>query len=241
MFALILLVCAGLTTQAFLRLVNVYQGFQPANVLHLGIALPEKSYSGNARTRNFYEHLLAQSSAFPGAEPAAIVTNSPASNSDNDTAFFTINGRPAVQASETPSADLQISSPGYFVALRIPLIAGRVYSDADNERAARVVVISRSMAAQFWPRADAVGQQIKLGRADSTEAWMTIIGVVEDVRQNWWNPAKRPTIYEPFSQAPQRSMVFLLRTAANPTSYVSSVRDIVQQIDAQIALTEVDT
>jgi predicted permease len=241
MFALVLLVCAGLTAQAFIQLANVYQGFQPANVLHLGIALPEKSYPDNAQIRNFYERLLIQSAALPGAQAAAVVTNSPASNSDNESTFFTINGRPALQLSETPSADLQISSPNYFAALHVPLIAGRFYANADNERAARVVVISRSMAAQFWPKGDAVGQQIKLGRADSAEPWMTIIGVVEEIRQNWWNPAKRPTIYEPFFQAPQRSMIFLLRAASNPTGYVSSVRDIVQRIDDQIALTEVDT
>jgi predicted permease len=241
MFALVLLVCAGLTTQAFMRLANVYQGFQPANVLHLGIALPEKSYPDNARIRSFYERLLTQSAALPGAQVAAVVTNSPASNADNESTFFTINGRPALQASETPSADLQIASSGTFATLRIPLVAGRFYSDADNASAARVVVISRSMADQFWPKSDALGRQIKLGPADSSEPWATIIGVVEDVRQNWWNPTKRPTIYQPFFQAPQRSMIFLLRAASHPTSYLSSVREIVQGIDDQIALTEVDT
>jgi putative ABC transport system permease protein len=241
MFALVLLVCAGLTTQAFLRLVDVYQGFAAANVLRTEIRLPEKSYTNNSQITNFYDRALRASASLPGASAAAVVTNSPASNVDNETTFFTINGRPAVKSTETLSADLQISSPDYFSALRIPLIAGRAYSFADNGNAARVAVISRSMAVRYWPNSDELGQQIKLGAADSTEPWMTIVGVVEDVRQNWWNPTSRPTIYEPFFQAPQRSMVFLMRVASNPEGYASAVRDVIRGIDDQIALTGIGT
>jgi predicted permease len=241
MFALVLLVCAGVTTQAFLRLVDVYQGFQAANVLRTEIRLPEKLYPENSQIASFYDRMLRGSASLPGASAAALVTNSPASNVDNETTFFTINGRPTVKASEAPSADLQISSPDYFTVLRIPLVAGRSYTVADNANAARAAVISRSTAARYWPNDDELGQQIKLGAADSTEPWMTIVGVVEDVRQNWWNPTSRPTIYEPFFQSPQRSMVFLMRVSSNPEGYVSSVRDVVRGIDDQLALTGVGT
>jgi putative ABC transport system permease protein len=241
MFALVLLVCAGLTTEAFLRLVNVYQGFQAANVLRTEIRLPEKSYSENSQITNFYDRMLRGSASLPGANAAAVVTNSPASNVDNETTFFTIKGRPALKANESPSADRQIASPDYFSVLRIPMIAGRVYSYADNASAARVAVISRSMAARYWPNGDELGQQIKLGTADSTEAWMTVVGVVEDVRQNWWNPTSRPTIYEPFFQAPQRSMVFLMRVDSHPEGYASAVRDVVRGVDDQVALTGIGT
>jgi putative ABC transport system permease protein len=240
-FALVLLVCAGLVTQAFLRLVTVYQGFQASNVLRTEIRLPENAYPDNARITNFYEQMVRRSAALPGANFAAIVTNSPASNVDNEVSFFSINGRPAPTPRETPSADLQISSPDYFATLRIPLVAGRVYSDADNSNAARVVVISRSMAERFWPNGDELSKQIKLGPADSAESWMTVVGVVEDVRQNWWNPANRPTMYQPFLQAPRRSMVFLMRTSSSPATYVAGVRDVVRQIDDQIALIGVGT
>jgi putative ABC transport system permease protein len=238
-FALILLVCAGLTTQGFFRLTSVYQGFQPANVLKVEIGLPEKSYTGNTSITGFYQRFLRDAAALPGASAVALSSNSPASNVDNQTTFFTIEGRPALKASEASAADLEIASPDYFRALRIPLVAGRTYSDADN--AARVAVISGSMAGRFWPKGDELGQRIKLGAADSADPWMTVVGVVEDVRQNWWNPTARPTIYEPFFQAPQDRMVFLLRAASNPTSYVSSIRDLVRRVDAGIAITEIST
>ncbi len=240
-FALVLLVCAGLTAEGFLRLTSVYQGFQPANVLKLEIGLPEKSYAEKTSITAFYQRFLRESAVLPGASVVALSNNSPASNVDDETTLFTMEGQPVLKASEAPVADLQISSPDYFRTLRIPLVAGRVYSDADDGNAARVAVISRSMATHFWPKGDELGQRIKLGAADAADAWMTIVGVVEDVRQNWWNPAARPTIYEPFLQAPRRSMVFLLRASSNPTSYVSSIRDVVRQMDAGIAVTEIST
>jgi putative ABC transport system permease protein len=240
-FALVLLVCAGLTREGFKHLASVYRGFEPANVLRLEISLPEKSYPDNAKITAFYERVLRDASALPGATAAALVSNSPASNIDDETTLFTIEGQPALKASETSAADLQISSPDYCRALRVPLVAGRVYSEADSGDAARIAVISRSMAKRFWPGGDELGQRIKLGAADSAEAWMTVVGVVEDVRQNWWNPVSRPTIYEPLLQAPRRGMVFLLRASSNPTSYAASVRDIVQRSDADAAITDVNT
>lgn len=240
-FAFILLVCAGLTAQGFLRLVDVYRGFQATNVFRATVRLPEKAYADSARIISFYDRLLREASALPGATAAAVVTNSPASNVDNETTFLTIGGRPALRATETPSAELQVASPDYFAALRITLITGRLYTNADNADAARVVLISRSLASHFWPNGEPLGQQVKLGAADSTSPWMTVVGIVEDVRQNWWNPAARPTIYQPFFQAPRCSMVFLMRVSANPSSFAGSVRDVVHGIDEQIALNGVGT
>jgi predicted permease len=239
--ALILLVCAGLTTDAFVRLADVYRGFQPANVLRIEFSLSEKSYPSDTQVTGFYQRLLRESSALPGAASVALVSNSPASNVDNEITVFTVEGRAALQASEAPSAELQVSSPEYFSALRVPLLAGRLYSGADDLRARRVIVISRSMAQRFWPNADALGQRLKLGAPNSSGPWLTVIGIVEDVRQNWWSPTARPIIYEPFLQAPRNSMVFLLRGSANPTSYVSSIRNLVRQIDDQVALNSVGT
>jgi putative ABC transport system permease protein len=240
-FALVLMVCAGLMGQAFMRLANVYQGFQPAGVLRLEIDLPEKAYTDAKSITGFYQRVLYESAALPGVKAVALVRNSPASNVDNEVTPFTIEGRPALKASEVLAADLQISTPDYFGTLHIPLVAGQFYSESNTADTARVVVISRSMAQRFWAKGDALGQRIKLGAADASEPWMTVIGVVEDVRQNWWNPAARPTIYQPFLQAPRNTMVFLLRATSDPTAYSTNVRDIVRRTDAGIAVTEVNT
>jgi putative ABC transport system permease protein len=241
MFALILLVCAGLTIQGFVRLASVYQGFEPASVLRIEISLPEKIYTDNVKINNFYQQLLSEASGVAGVQHASLISNPPASNVDSETTLFTIEGQATVKPSDVPSADLQLASPEFFDTLKIPSIAGRVFSDADNANAARVAVISRGMANQFWPKSDALRHRIKLGASDSTAPWLTIVGVVGDVRQNWWNPLTRPVIYESFAQAPRESMTVLLRTGSDPTSYVSPMREVVRQIDPGIAMRGVNT
>src|SRR5260370_7650668 len=96
MFALVLLVCAGLTTQAFLRLVDVYQGFRAANVLRTRIRLPEKPYSGDSQIASFYERMLRGSPTLPGANAAPLVPNGPASSVDTSTPLSTLNHHPAI-------------------------------------------------------------------------------------------------------------------------------------------------
>jgi predicted permease len=241
MIALILLVCAGQTIQGFVRLANVYQGFEPDRVLRIEISLPQKVYTDNVKITNFYQQVLRGTASLSGVQHASLVTNPPASNVDNETTFFSIEGQPALKASVTPSADLQVASPDFFETLKIASVAGRTFSDADSDGAARVAVISRGMATRFWPNGDALGHRIKPGAADSTEPWLTVVGVVGDVRQNWWNPITRPVIYKPFAQSPQGAMTLLLRTTSNPTSYVSAVRDVVRQMDPGIALEGINT
>jgi putative ABC transport system permease protein len=241
MFAMVLLVCAGLMIQGFVNLAKIYQGFEPANVLRIEITLPEKDYADNAKVRSFYQQLVQLTAALPGVRNAALVTNSPASNVDSDTTVFTIEGRPELKASDQPTADLQIASPEYFAALKIPLVAGRLLLDSDSADSGAVAVISQGMAKQFWPGGDALGRRFKLGAPDSAEPWITVAGIAGDVRQNWWNAATRAVIYRPFTQAPMRSLTMLVRTGANPTSFVPSVREVVKTLDSEIALRGVDT
>ncbi len=241
MIALILLVCAGQTIQGFVRLANVYQGFEPDRVLRIEISLPQKVYTDNVKITNFYQQVLRGTASLSGVQHASLVTSPPASNVDNETTFFSIEGQHALKASEMPSADLQVASPDFFDTLKIASVAGRTFSDADSDGAARVALVGRGMASRFWPKGDALGHRIKLGAADSTEPWLTIVGVVGDVRQNWWNPITRPVIYKPFAQSPQRSMTLLARTASNPISYVSAVRNVVRQMDPGIALEGINT
>ncbi len=241
MLALVLLVCAALTIQGFARLASVYQGFEPDSVLRIEVSLPEKSYADNVKIYSFYQQLLRGTTSLSGVQHAALVTNPPASNVDNETSYFTIEGQTALKTSEMPSADMQIASSDFFDTLKVSLIAGRIFSDADGADAARVAVISRGMASRFWPKGDALGRRIKLGPPDSAEPWLTVVGVAGDVRQNWWNPVTRPVIYKPFMQAPQRSMTLLVRTASDPAGYVAAVRDVARQAGPGIALLGINT
>jgi putative ABC transport system permease protein len=240
-FALVLLVSAGLTIQGFVRLAAVYEGFQPDSVLKAEVALPENTYSDATKITAFYQQLLHSAGATPGVKQAALATNLPASNVDNETTLFAIEGRPAAKSNETPSADLLTASSDYFAALRIPLVAGRLFAESDNAVVERVAVISRSMAERFWPGEDVVGKRIKWGAADANDPWIKIVGVVGDIRQNWWNPAAQPTIYTPFLQSPRHAMTIVLRVNANPAGYAAPLREAVRQMDPGLALTGINT
>jgi len=240
-FALVLLVCAGLTMQGFVRLAAVYESFQPDSVLKAELNLPENSYSDTTKITAFYQQLLHSAAAMPGVKAAALATNLPASNVDNDVTLFKIEGRPPAKPNETASADLLSASPDYFSALRIPLMAGRLFTESDNKAVERVAVISRSMADRFWPGGGAVGKRIKLGARDSNEPWLKIVGVVGDIRQNWWNPSARPAIYTAFLQSPRHAMTIVLRVDANPAGYAAPLRDAVRQMDPGLAPTGINT
>jgi len=239
--ALILLVCAGLTMQGFNRLAQAYQGFQPDQVLKFEVALPETTYPEQVKRGSFFQTALGDLASLPGVSGAALTSNLPASNVDNEKTLFTIQGHPALQSSEAPAADLQTTSREYFSVLKIPLIAGRLFTEADNRSSARVAIISRTMANRFWPTSDPVGQRCKLGAADSSEPWMTVVGVVGDARQNWWNPATFPVIYQPYLQASRRAFRFVLRTVSDPTGYASAARTAIAEVDPEIPVTELKT
>jgi putative ABC transport system permease protein len=232
----VLLVCAGLAMQGFLRLANAYKGYDAAHVLKAEINLPPKSFSTDSRMVNFYRGVLQRVATTPGVVSVALVQNHPGSNVDSATTLFTIEGRQILAGNEASSAELQTVSPDYFSALRVSLIEGRVFSEADGVGTPPVILISKTMASRYFPMHNAIGRHVKLGAADSSEPWMTIAGIVGDVRQNWWNPPSRAVIYVPVYQAPKREMTLLLRSDGNALNYVHSVRSIVQEADADVAL-----
>jgi putative ABC transport system permease protein len=179
--------------------------------------------------------------ALPGVSVGALNSNTPASNVDNPSTLLTVEGSAVQKASETPSADVEITSPNYFQALHIALLTGRSFTDADAASAPPVAVISEGMAKRFWPAGPALDRRFKLGASDSDKPWLTVIGIVRDVRQNWWNPPARPVIYQSFLQSPERNMKLLLRANSNPQNYTAPLREIVRKLDPEVAVNELST
>jgi len=237
--AMVLLVGAGLMTKGFLHLVTVYQGLQPAHIATLQVALPQATYTDDSRVVSFYEQFLGGTAALPGVESVGIADNLPASNVDNSTTPFTVEGHPALRESDVPAADLESVSANFLSSLKVPLREGRAVGDRDTRDAPRVAVISRAMAQRFWPNQSPIGQRFKLGNPSANAPWLSVVGVVENVKQNWWDPQPRPTIYVPYQQAPQREMNVVIRTFSGPMTVISATRDLVRKIDPQIVLMDV--
>jgi len=240
-FAAVLLAGAGLTLQGFFRLANIYKALAPGNVLSLEIRLPEQRYNDDLQIRSFYQQFLGRVVALPGVQSAGMIANPPASNVDSPRSLFTIEGQTVLRESEAPSADLQSASADFFHTLRIPVLQGRRLSDQDGAESPPVAVISRTMASRFWPRGSAIGARIRLGGTASTEPWTTIVGVVEDVKQNWWDAESRPVIYRSYLQSPRRSMTFAIRTTLGLASMAPSLRAGGHAQDPNISLVNLTT
>jgi putative ABC transport system permease protein len=146
--------------------------------------------------------------------------------------FYTAEGQPPVNATNMPRAYLHRVSPGFFRTLRIPFVAGRTFSEDEMEADLNAVIVSEGVAKRFWPRQDAIGKRIKGGGPTSNAPWMTIVGVVNEMKYRGLpnNPTTDPDVFLPFSQR-QRGFALLMRTPLEPASLSGAVRKALHDTD----------
>jgi putative ABC transport system permease protein len=240
-FALVLLVAAGSLIKNFRALMDVYQAYEPTRVLKVRIALPEKRFPDNPRMTAYYNRLLAGIRALPGVEAAGVGANIPASNVENRRTSYVVDGNPVPQPAETSASDTMIVSPGFLESLHVAIVAGRPISAQDGPESPRVAMVSQSFARREWPDGSAMGHRLRIVKAGAPETSMTIVGVVADVQQNWWDQKGRPVIYYPYSQAPQRGMVLLARTVGDPLRLAGAVRSVASSVALDVPLNTIQT
>jgi putative ABC transport system permease protein len=228
--ALVLLVGAGLMVKGFGTLLNRYPGFDRSNVLTFRIALAESKARDKARVRDFYAQVIEKLQALPGVDSAAALTSLPSGWGWNRTEY-TAEGQPPAAPGEMRVAVWQSITPGFFRALRIPLLEGRLLTAQDGPDAPLVIVISQSMAHRIWGSQDAIGKRIKSGRAESSEPWQTVVGVVGDIAQSPFDPVPEPTAYFPFAQLPLASSALVMRTSGDPVALAAAARAQVRSVD----------
>ena len=239
--ALVLLAGAGSLIADFRRLMNVYQAFEPGRLLKLNVAMSGTLTPDNAQMISYFERLLAGIRAMPGVQAAGVSTNVPASNVENRRVDYVVEGRPAPKPGDMHAADVMTVSPGFLESLRVGVLEGRALSDRDGPESQRVVAVSRSFARREWSGGGAVGHRLRLARPGSPDTWLTIVGVVGDYKQNWWEAQPREVIYLPFAQAPQRNMRLLARTSVDPLTLANAVRTLAATIDPDTPLANVQT
>ncbi|HET9529141.1 MAG TPA: ABC transporter permease, partial [Blastocatellia bacterium] len=237
--ALVLLIGAGLLIKSFVNLLNVDPGFNPQNVLTMGIGLPRVKYPEPQQTLTFYDQLLERIKSLPGVESAGATSTLPLAGNNSDVSIR-IEGRPEPPPNEEPAAWYSQVTTDYFAAMGMRLVKGRWFTDRDNMNSPRVLVINETMARRYWPDEEAVGKRIAAGGGDNPE-WSEIIGVVQDVKHFGLSNEARSKMYLPFSQFPSRGMILTIRTASDPMSMVAAVRSQVSGLDKEIAATRVNT
>ncbi len=227
--ALILLVGAGAMVRTFERFLTVNPGYETANLLTMQIALPQPKYSGAAPIAPFYERLIGglENHDTRGAAVAA----------DGSVDAFYIEGRPAPRPGES-TPEMRAVSGRYFETLRLPMVEGRAISTADDRDHPLVVVLSASLARQYWPGESPIGRHVRLSKNDPR--WLTVVGICGDTK-NWFNTQPEPRAYVSFLQSPAADATVYIRTFGDPLQIAAAARAEVHQIDSTQAVFEVKT
>jgi putative ABC transport system permease protein len=236
--ALVLLVGAGLLIKSFLRLRGVSPGFNPEGALSVGIPLSQRKYPEENQRIAFYAQLTEKVGTLPGVQAVGAANVTPLS--DNDFVLgFMIEGRPPYPAGSEPSTNYYSVTPGYFKAMGIPLLRGRLFTERDTKEAQRVVVINETMAKRFFPNEDPVGKRVHVTMGQTL--YREIVGVVGDVKHYSLDQETTAQTYEPYAQQPFSGMTLITRTAGDPTGLSAAIRGEVLKIDKEQPVSNVRT
>ena len=239
--ACVLLVGAALLLTSFVRLQGVDPGFAPRDILTARLTLPRARYADSTRQTAFADALLAQVRSLPGVRSAALASDAPLGDGPPYWAF-------AVAGVEQPPPEVVQdavvfrTTPDYFRTFAIPLVRGRLFEASDRGDAAPVALVSEGLSQRYWPGRSPLGARITFGDPeDSTSVWMTVVGVVGDVRQEGPAAAAYPQLYVPLAQAPSRSLLIALHTSGEPLALTPAVKRAISGLDANLALGRVAT
>ncbi|MGH9431442.1 MAG: ABC transporter permease [Terriglobia bacterium] len=229
--ALMMLIGAGLAIKSLVRLLGVQAGFDPHHVLTARLSLPDARYPKAAQTTSFYRQLLERVRALPGVTSAAVASELPLQGGSNGVVY--IEGQPIPKDMwSSPLVEWCSVTPRYFLTLRIPVLKGRDFTLQDVEKSPKVAIINQTMARRFWPNQDAVGKRFSQGYEHPD--WITVVGVVGDVREFGLNHPPIPEAYYPEYQNGDSRMALVIRSATTPLSQISAVRGAIHGLDPQL-------
>lgn len=241
--AMVLMIGAALAVNSFARLLRVEPGFDARGVLTASVRLPEQRYATMAQIERFYAGALERLAAAPGVESVAVANNLPLSRA-NASRLVTVEGQ-----AQTTSVDFGVVSTDYFRALGIPLVSGRAFAPGDNRSAPGVVVVDESFARAVWPKEDPLGRRLKFGDANSSNPWLTVVGIARDTKGGGLGVAAMRGLYVPFTQRADtlsernvgRQMRVLLRGMGTTEAGAAALTQAISALDPQQAVTEVRT
>jgi putative ABC transport system permease protein len=239
--ALMLLIGAGLLMRSLSGLRAVDAGFDPGNTLTATIGIPDAKYPTEAERNQFFDRVIANVEALPGVESAAFIDNLPLQG--GSTQYVAVEGAPPMKESEMPVVAVRLTSPGYFKTSKIPFIAGRDFTDADNGfgRPA-VVIISEGTAKRFWPNQDAIGKRLTLTMMTKEAA--AVVGIVREVKTGSLDASdadSETAVYAPRAQFGYGGTAIVVRTAGDPARMTPSLINAVRSIDPEQPVLDIAT
>jgi putative ABC transport system permease protein len=238
--ALLLLISAGLLIRSFARLQRVAPGFDAQNLLTAKIELPRQKYSKPEQRIAFFRQLLERVRALPGVEAASGNAFLPFTGVGAATDFYVV-GRPVAPAiSDLPSVDVRVVEPDYFHAMRIPLLRGRFFNEREEAEESHVVIINETMAREYWPNEDPIGQRVVIDMKEKNEP-STIVGVVGNVKHEGLDASPHAMSYWPHPELAYPFMTLVLRTSGDPLRMAGPVQEQVRALDKDLPVSRVRT
>jgi putative ABC transport system permease protein len=240
--AVTLLLAAGLVVRSFHNLRRIDLGFVPADVLTMKVDPREVGPSPNL----WFRDLLERVTALPGTVAAGAVSLRPlALGAVGQGTWVLLEGQPdtAAAVKENPTLNYLAATPGYFPAMGIALVRGRLFDDRDDARAPRVVVVSESAARRLWPGQDPIGKRLFTPTHDPQgppDAWRTVVGVVRDVRYRGLNQALLD-VYDPALQAAMTTDELVVRTSGDPLAMAAAVQAQARNLHRHVVIDGVTT
>ena len=236
--ACVLLIGAGLMLRSLLKQMHLDPGFQQDHVLTATLSLPEADYKDGEPVVLFCQEMMRDLEALAGVQAAGAGSDLPWTGWDENTSFD-IEGRQP-PPNTFFHARYHVATPDYFRALGTPLVAGRYFTDGDkNHDAPLVVAINEAMAKKYWPGEDAVGKRITFEDHPKEKDWMTVVGVVGDVKDKPNSPAAAPGLWWPHAQAPFHDVAVVVRFKGDPAAMTTALRDEVHRLNPGLAIAHV--
>ena len=239
-FSVVLLIGALLLVRSFIELRRIDLGFDPRNAMTTRVVLPVASYPEDSDVIRTVGTLRRRLAELPGVRSVGATRLLPLTGTIGDWSI-TIEGRQKLPG-ENPNGDWQVVTPGYFESMGMKLVRGRFFAETDTENAPIVAVINETMARRYWPGEEAIGKRFRVNR--DTFPWITIVGIVGQVRHNTITEKPRAEMYVPHAQwgvagaSTRRAMTFVMRTTVNPLAVLAEVREAVRSVDPNLPLAE---
>jgi putative ABC transport system permease protein len=236
--ALVLLIGAGLLVRSFHSLSRVDTGIRTENLLTFDIFLSGARAQQQPLQRAFYDEVRQRISALPGVTGAGAAVTLPIGG-DAFAAPVRVEGTPEARPGQQPRAGFQSVTPGYFPTLGVRLLSGRDFSEADAADAPAVVMVNETFARYHWPGQDPIGRRMRV--EGGTGDWMTVVGLVSDVRHLGPANPPRPEFYRPHLQLSFSFMAFVVRTSGSPEAMVPAIRAAIRGIDSSQPMSGIKT
>jgi putative ABC transport system permease protein len=237
--ALVLLVGSGLLVRTFERLQQVDLGLEPRNVLTAQVVLPGAKYPSEDRMLGFFEALRDRLTSTPGVQVAGFASDVPLAGGYSYISFAVI-GQPVPQTGQSlPDAIPTVATPEYFSALRIPLVAGRLFGPSDGPKAPRVVVVNQELVKKAFAGRDPIGERISFGNPTDSTSWLTIVGVVGSTRLEGVGLETYAQAFTPLAQSPVPYVYVIARTAGDPLTLTGALRRDVAALDPTLPIASI--